>query len=414
MPLVPELLMEVAMAIAVGGLIGMEREHTEEEKYAGVRTLSLLAGAGPGVVALSTRAETPVFVSIYLALAAVLALAIAAVRYDIEGEDLGFTTSTAVFVVAVLAAMIGYDLYSEATALAILVTLLLAQKKTLHSYIDRLKKEEISRALQLGALSFILLPILPSTPGPLGIVPRQVLLLAIFVLSIQFLAYISLRQLETAGIYLTGVLGGAASSFATTGVMARMAGDRQQLFNPISSATNLAAVSMIARNVAIATLVLLPATQSFSPLFPMYAATAGMAAPLMLAAYLLKHESESVDLEIESPFSLKTGAKFALIFVAVSAVSTLGEQSAGTLGIYATAFTGGLVSSTAVATSAATSFGSGSITGTVAAGMIMLSIAGSILSKIALVELVNQELRENISLPMIISIASGLAVFLAL
>jgi len=47
---VPPLLVQVVVAIATGGLIGLERERLPERKYAGLRTLALLCGAGPIVV----------------------------------------------------------------------------------------------------------------------------------------------------------------------------------------------------------------------------------------------------------------------------------------------------------------------------------------------------------------------------
>ncbi|MFB6242017.1 MAG: MgtC/SapB family protein [Candidatus Nanosalina sp.] len=413
---VPELLMEVVTATAIGGLIGLEREHAEQKKYAGIRTLSLLGGIAPGVVAASEHASTAAFVAVYLALAAAISVGVAVVRFHVEGEDMGFTTSAAVFVVAVLGLLVGYNLYSEATSIAILVTLLLAEKRTLHSYVDKLKKEEISRALQLGALAFVLLPVLPSTAvGPFSaIVPQQVLLLAIFVLSIEFLSYISLRQLQTAGIYLTGALGGGASSFATTGVMARMARERPEILKPASAAVNLATLTMVARNIGIATLIFLPVVKN-SPLqlSQLYFPVIGLSIPLLAASYLSRaEESEGFDMEIDSPFSLRSGAKFALVFVAVSITSVAAEELLGVAGVYLTAFTGGLVSSAAVVTSAATSFTSGSIGMGVASAMILLSIAGSIVSKMLLVEIANQEMRSRVSIPMLFAITAGIIVFL--
>ncbi|MFC7058333.1 MgtC/SapB family protein [Halovenus salina] len=50
---VPDLLVHVAIAIAIGGLIGLERERLD--KFAGVRTLALLSGTAPAVVELAER-----------------------------------------------------------------------------------------------------------------------------------------------------------------------------------------------------------------------------------------------------------------------------------------------------------------------------------------------------------------------
>ncbi len=414
---VPELLMEALMAIAMGGLIGLERENTPDKKYAGVRTLSLLAGVAPGVVAISGKAGTPLFVAIYLAMVSAIALGVVLVRMYQEGEHIGFTTSVAVFVAAVLGIMIGYDLYQEATALAIISVLLLAEKRTFNRYIDRMGSKDISQALQLAAIAFILLPILPShAVTPFNIVPRNVMLLVVFVLALEFLAYISIRQLSgSSGIYLTGLLGGVASSFATTGVMSRIAGENPDLKNSVSSSLLLTNSSMIIRNVAIATAIFLPflATNP-SIIRQLYVPATGMVLPLMGIAYLLKQQTENIDLEIESPFSLKSGIKFATIFLAVAVASETLKQTLGSAGLYITALAGGMVSSAAVATSAASSFTSGGLGIDVTLGMVLLSIVGSTGSKIVLIEVTNSDLRHNVSLPIAFSGLFGVGLFFLL
>ncbi|MFB6190709.1 MAG: MgtC/SapB family protein [Candidatus Nanohaloarchaea archaeon] len=415
--LVPELLTEILMSIGAGGLIGLERENAPERKYAGIRTLSLLGGAGPGVVLLSEKAGSAIFVAIYLALVSAISLGIVLIRLRAQGEDIGFTTSVAVFVVAVLGTLIGYDMYFEATSLAILTALILAEKKALHGYIDKLSDRDISSALQLSAVAFILLPILPATAvDPLGaIVPRDIVLLAVFVMAIEFASYVLMRQLGGSGIYLTGLLGGGASSFATTGVLARI-GLKEELGNPASAAVMLSATSMLARNIGIAAVIMLPQMAATGGLYALFASGMAMGVVLLAAAFLLKKEASTreIGIEIESPFSLKSGVKFATIFTAVSAASALGQDFAGATGSYLTALVGGMASSSAVAASAATSYGAGAISVEVATGMVIVSIAGSLLSKIGLVELINHDIATRTALPLISACAAGITIFLAI
>lgn len=415
---VPELLMEIVMAMAMGGLIGIEREHTPEKKYAGLRTLALLAGVAPGVVAASEQAGTPVFVAVYFLLAVSIALGILLVRLYVEGENLGFTTSVAVFVSAVLGVLIGYGLYSEATSLAILSALLLAEKDTLHGYVDKLRDEEIASALQLGALAFILLPILPATAvDPFNaLVPRDIMLLGVFVLLIEFASYISLRQLDgSSGIYLTGLLGGGASSFATTGVMARLGKRSKELVEPASSGALLATFSMLVRDISIATVIILPVIgYHFSVLYPVYLPMIGMVSIIGLAAWLFRGESaEDFEMTIDSPFSITSGIKFASIFALASVASVLGQEFLGSFGVYATAFIGGVASSAAVVSSAATSYSTGAMGLQLSTGMILSAIAGSIVAKVALVEVVNREMRYKVSAPLLLASFIGAAVFVA-
>lgn len=411
---IPELLLEALMAIAVGGLVGLERENTPEKKYAGVRTLSLLGGAAPGVVLLSQKLGNAIFVAIYLGLVSAISLGIVVVRLRTQGEDIGFTTSVAVFIVAVLGTLIGYDMYFEGTSLAILTALILAEKKTLHGYIDKLSDQDISSALQLSTVAFILLPILPATAvDPLGaIVPRDIVLLAVFVMGIEFASYILMRQIGGSGIYLTGALGGVASSFATTGVLSRLS-QKEDFRGPAASAILLSAASMLVRNLGIAGTVMLPSIGNLGQLSGLLVSGATMVLVLGTGAFLLgKGNRTELGMEIDSPFSLRSGIKFAAIFAAVAVASTLGQEVAGSTGSYVAALLGGMASSSAVAASAATSFGSGAINLEVGTGMVVVSIIGSLLSKIGLIQAINSDITVRTAIPLIVASAVGLTAFL--
>jgi uncharacterized membrane protein (DUF4010 family) len=407
----PEVVIEVALAIAIGGLIGLEREHTDKKKYAGIRTLALLAGVAPGMVLISEKTGTSIFTGLYMLLAATFSVGVVYVRMKLDGENIGFTTSVAVFATAVIGLLIGYNLYQEAAMLGLLTAVILAEKNTLHSYIDKLEDQEVSKAFQLGAISFILLPILPAAAiDPLGaIVPREIVLLAVFVMTIEFISYITLRQLSgSSGIYLTGLIGGGASSFATTGVLAKI-GQNEKFEHPAASGILLCTVTMMFRNLGIAA-VLLFSQGSANPLnfIWLFAPVLAMTVPLLgFALWLKQGDVEVAEMPMDSPFSLKSGAKFATIFILVSASSALGNEFIGSTATYLTAFGGGLVSSSAVATSAATSFLADSVTGYTAALMIILSILGSMLSKILLVEIENEKMRLLIAGPMVLSAMFG-------
>lgn len=414
---VPQLVMEVFLAMAMGGLIGLEREHTPERKYAGLRTLTLLAGVGPAVVAVSEQSGGPLVLGIYLGLAAAISLGILQIRLYIEGENLGFTTSVAVFISAVLGTLVGYGMYSQATALAVLSALVLEEKETLHGYVDQLRDEEIRSALQLGALGFILLPILPATAiDPYNaLVPREIMMLGIFVLLIEFISYISLRQMSgSSGIYVTGILGGVASSFATTGVMASLA-SRTGNTDAASSGALISTSAMLVRDLGITLILVLPAvgyaagklSAIYIPLMAMIAVTG------ISAFFLYGSREEDVEMSIGSPFSIKSGLKFATVFAVASLASTAGPSFLGSTGAYATAFLGGLASSAAVVSSAATSYVSGSAGFTTASGMILSAIAGSMVAKIALIEVANRKLRRQVSLPLVLASIAGAVAYVA-
>ncbi|ELY50990.1 MgtC/SapB family protein [Natronolimnohabitans innermongolicus] len=410
---IPELLAQVLVAIATGGLIGLERERQPTRKFAGLRTLALLCGAGPLVVFVGQQEGQPAAVAIYLALAAALAVAVATVRYATSEaeEELGFTTSVTVFLVALLGILVGYGRYFESTSIAIVLVVILAEKERLHGYVKGITDEELRDSLTLGALVFILYPIVPAEPvDPYGVLSLQeVLLFGIFVLLIEFTAYVSMRNLGgSRGLAVTGTLAGGANSFATAGVLARFASQSREALDPTSAALLLATVSMIVRNAGIAVVL---ATALFWALWQPVAAMAVLAVGVAAVLWHRGDVAAELDLELESPLSLRSALQFATAYAAILVASVGAQAWIGDLGLYATAFAGGLVSSAAVAVSAATVFNDGGVGVEQAAGMVVLGIVASLTAKIILVELLTDRMRWRAAAPMAAIGVVGVLVF---
>ena len=413
---VPTLLVQVVVAIATGGLIGLERERLPARKYAGLRTLALLCGAGPVVVYVGqldgSSAILGLFLGIYLSLAAAVALSVVLIRFSLEEADIGFTTSVTVFLVGLLGVLIGYERYFESTSILIIAVLVLAERDRLHRYVDSLSDQELLDTLKLGALVFILYPILPSEPiDPYdAVVLQDVLLFVIFVLLIQFAAYLSMAQLGgSRGLAVTGLLAGGANSFAAAGVLARLAKQSREAVTAASFALLLATLTMILRNVGIAVALAYPILWAVS------APAAVMVAVTLTAAGLVWWNGETheeFDIDLDSPFSFRATAKFSVAYIAILLVSVGGEEVAGDIGLYATAFAGGLISSAAVSVTAATVLSNGGVGAQAAAGMVLLGIAASLTSKIVLVEWVNDEMRSRAAAPMVLIGLAGLGTFL--
>ena len=413
---VPTLLVQVVVAIATGGLIGLERERLPARKYAGLRTLALLCGAGPVVVYVGqldgSSAILGLFLGIYLSLAAAVALSVVLIRFSLEEADIGFTTSVTVFLVGLLGVLIGYERYFESTSIVIIAVLVLAERDRLHRYVDSLSDQELLDTLKLGALVFILYPILPSEPiDPYdAVVLQDVLLFVIFVLLIQFAAYLSMAQLGgSRGLAVTGLLAGGANSFAAAGVLARLAKQSREAVTAASFALLLATLTMILRNVGIAVALAYPILWTVS------APAAVMVAVTLTAAGLVWWNGETheeFDIDLDSPFSFRAAAKFSVAYIAILLVSVGGEEVAGDIGLYATAFAGGLISSAAVSVTAATVLSNGGVGAQAAAGMVLLGIAASLTSKIVLVEWINDEMRSRAAVPMVLIGLAGLGTFL--
>ena len=411
---VPPLLAQVSVAVAIGALVGLERERKPSRKFAGLRTLALLCGAGPVAVFVGGAAPQSgvmaVVLGLYLGLAVAIALAVAAVRFRLHGPEFGFTTSVTVVLVALLGALVGFEFFIEAAAIAIVTTVVLAERDRLHRSVCELSDEELRDSLKLGALVFVLYPVLPAEAiDPYGVVVlREVLLFVIFVLLIQFTAYVLMRTVGgSTGLAVTGLLAGGANSFAAAGVLANVANRSRAALDAASFALLLATMSMILRNVGIAVALngeMLPLL--LRPTAVMLSVTVGAAA----LVFALGDTGREFDIDMDSPFSFAAAAKFSAAYVAILLVSVGAEATVGDAGLYAAALAGGLVSSAAVSVTAATVLAEGTVSAEAAVGMVVVGIVASLAAKIALVEATNRAMRSRASLPMGVIALAGVTV----
>ena len=403
---------KVLIALAMGGPVGLERERREPRKYAGLRTMAILCAAGPLVVYIAGLAVGSAIIVIYLGFAGAIALLVANIRFALPEAEVGLTTSVTVFVVALLGLLVGYGRLREATTIAIVHVVILTEKERLHAYVEGLSEQELRDSLAIGALVFILYPIVPTAPvDPWGVlVLRDVLLFTIFVLSVQFLSYVLMRQYGgSRGIVLTGMLGGGSNSFATAGVLGRLASQSRETVDPVAAALLLATAAMVVRNVGIAIILAVGLFPSlWQPAVVMLTLLVGV------AAFVWRHGDldDTIEFDLDSPLSIPSAVQFSVAYAAILMSAVLLEPMFGHLGLYATAFAGGLISSAAVAVTAATVFTDGTVPPDQAAGMVILGIAASFTTKIVLVEFLSPQLRRQAVIPLALIGTAGVWVFL--
>lgn len=131
----------------------------------------------------------------------------------------------------------------------VLVALLLAGKSRLHRFVrTALTEQELHDGLQLAAAAAIVLPLLPDrTVDPWDVLnPRKLWLLAVIVMGINAVGHVALRTLGTrAGLLMTGLVGGFASSTATTAALGGVARRAPALATACASAALLSNVSTV-------------------------------------------------------------------------------------------------------------------------------------------------------------------------
>ena len=182
-----ELLLKIAISIALGAIIGIEREKRMRETFAGFRTFMLACLLGVISSYLSQILSISI-VAIVLFFVGVLA-SINFYRKVIYRRGKGITTEIAF----ILTFLIGVILYHESypfilsTALAFSLTLVLVLKESLHEFAHKVTTIEIEDFVTFGLVAFVIYPILPEFPiDPFGILNLKFIwkaIVAIFGLS---------------------------------------------------------------------------------------------------------------------------------------------------------------------------------------------------------------------------------------
>ena len=371
-------LQQIFLSIAVGALIGVEREHTKHQRIAGVRTIALISLLGTLSVMVSNLSDNLAYVP-YLCLLAVIGYTFLLYYFRAKKlEALGMTTVLTLPLAFILGIFIGFNLYIEAITGAILATILLLSRDYSHLFVKKLTDEEIADALQFGILCFIVYPLLPMAAvaiyGSFSINLQSFLLTVIIVSLISFLSFIMLRFWGHRALPLTGFLGGLINSVATVGSLASKSKEIPSPLYLTSLAT--ASSAMLLRNLL---LVLLFSPQMFSLVaIPIIAMVL-----VFLVQGFLNTSSKGVKTELlfEQPFSVSAGLKFgAILFGVMLLVYAVSQLSPRSIGI--AAFIGGLVSSASVVASVSSNQVVWGISNSGGAYLIMIGCFASLLAKV--------------------------------
>jgi len=241
-----------------------------------------------------------------------------------------------------------------AIALAVLTSLLLALKGRLHGVIRRMSTEDLRVTLQFALVAAVILPLLPDRAiDPLGLLnPFQVWLMVVLVSGIGFSGHVLMKVLgPSRGISLTGILGGLASSTATTISFSSASRENPAMSAYYARAVVLASSMMIPRVLLLVLVIYPPLLRVVSiPLAAMLVSGLGITFFLQR-----KNTTSANDLEhpvkLPHPLKLSTAIKFGLIVAVVLIVLEFAQEAFGSVGVYFASATAGLVDMNAIALS---------------------------------------------------------------
>jgi uncharacterized membrane protein (DUF4010 family) len=386
-----ELFQRLAVALAVGLVIGIERgwkqrEEAEGERAAGLRTHALagLLGGVWGAIALSLGDSGGLALGLAFA---VFAGAIAFFRLREMQHDNTFGATTIVASMMAFAlgayAVIGDKVVAAAAAVA--SAMLLALKAALHAWLRRLTWEELRSGLVLLAMTVILLPILPNREvDPLrSLNPFEIWLMTVTLAAVSFAGYAAVRMFGAErGVLITGLAGGLVSSTAVTVTLAKLVKGETLRAGLLAPAILLSNVVMMARVLVVAAIFNAALLEHLAPPLVLAAAVVGLVSYLGLRSQSTPGDVGSV-LQLKNPFELVEVLRFGALLAAVMVLGKVISSWAGPQGLIALAAASGLADVDAI-TLLMARLAWGELAPQVAALAILLAVAVNTFTKAAL------------------------------
>ena len=332
-----DLIQGVLIALALGFLIGLEREYAKrvidkEEQFAGVRTHTLIGLFGFLCAYLATHYGHWLFI---IAGAGLITLVIASYVVSAKTGNYGITTELSAILTFVIGAIVFQGEVLLAVITTVILTSLLSLKLKLHTFITTLTAQEIRAFIQFVIISAVVLPFLPTEPfGPNGVWNlHEIWTMVILVTGISLAGYLLAKIIGTQkGTILAGVVGGLVSSTAVTLSMARRSRESTTT-SPI-----IAAVGIIGATATLYPRILLEAwvvnralaLQMAIPIAAITAAAFGIA----YWVHRNNKEASAAPVPLTNPLNFSVAIQFGLIYMAVQWLMDLSAGSSSTAGLY--------------------------------------------------------------------------------
>lgn len=403
MPTTEELFLRFGVAIGIGFLIGLQREHAtvrlDRSIIAGERTTSLLSLGGAVAAMVADIYDSPGLLIAFLA----MTTTITALGYFTESwqrERIGMTSEVAILISMLLGVLCYHGELTLAAALGIATTVILSLKVQTDRFVKKLSRQELYAALQLAVISAIILPVLPNEPladPPFDVLnPFSIWLLVVFISAINFLGYVFARLVGEQGIELSGLFGGLVSSTAVTLGFSERSKLEPQLARSFGVAIMISWTVMYARMLVLVAVLHRPLLAStWLPL--LISASVGLA----YCAFLIfrKGSIEDADIQLSNPLDIKSAIRFALLFTLILLASRAAQVYFGDIGLLVSAVVSGLANVNAITLSVAELTRNGSLAIEIASQALLFAIAANLVSKGSIVMIGGDRQLRRIVLP---------------
>jgi uncharacterized membrane protein (DUF4010 family) len=417
-----EFILKLAISLAIGGLIGLEREqHREHELVvAGVRTYPLISMGGFLFAFIEMELGIP---SVLLGLGVFGAIAIVYIFIRHSMKLTGFTSPVAILITYVIGVLVGYGHFVEAVAVGVATTFLLLAKGRLHELALAVTRAEMMGALQFILVAGILYPLTltmdPVMVGGVNVLDiinlPSVILTVILVSLISFISFLAIHYIgSTKGLAFSGIMGGLVNSEAAAASLSSYVTKNPGLATHALAGILLANAGMLVRNIIISGIS--DTTLKVAMVLVVPAAVMGIVS-VLYATWSERADRKESDhkLAIESPFGMRPAIILGSLIAFTSAmVYFLAKNpwAEASWGIYLMALVG-FVSSGAVTFSVSALAFTGQISPLVAGEVATIACLISTLNKMIIIRSNSRELSDR-SWKIVFGVfIAGLAAFVA-
>ncbi len=402
----PELLKALLVSASLGALLGLERQwsgqrdNPKADTIAGARTFALWGALGTLCAWFAREHHAGFFLAGFVAMVVLVSLFL--FRRAQRDRDIGLTTGAVGLATYLLGGLVFYGEVKTAVVVAVSLVVLLASKDWLHRLSSKFSRQDVYQALQFAAVTGIVLPLVPDQPyGPYGAFnPFNIWLMVVLVSGLGFAGYVAVRIFgEDRGLAMTGLLGGLASSTATTLAMSRQSRVRPETGRLCALAVVLACTVMLVR-VAVLLGAVSPSLLTQTAPWLLLVAAPG----LVFAAWSWRHfhgrtGAGAAPAEVRNPLSLRVAIQFAILYALIVLIVRWAESGFGGAGLYTASFFSGLTDLDAISLSISQLQRDGHVgTDTAARAVLIAAGANSLLKAGMAVSLGSPAMRRPVAL----------------
>ncbi|EMP57414.1 hypothetical protein MSNKSG1_02308 [Marinobacter santoriniensis NKSG1] len=406
---------DLAVALLLGAIIGIERgwdarEQKSGQRIAGIRTFALVGLLG-GISAVLARDITEWAFPVLL----VCVVAIGIVAFNERLEHIRNFSITGLIGLVLTFCFGAIAVAADpvmATAGAVVTAIILDNKQEIHGWVYRLKAHELDAALKLLLITVVMLPLLPNAKmGPGGVLnPYEIWWMVVMIASISFVGYFAIRVAGTRkGILFTSLFAGLSSSTALTLHFARQSARTPELSPQFATGILIACGTMFPRILVYCFVInrdLLPML-----IWPVATMTLLLYGP---ALYIWRTNAGALQVSQptlnQNPLDLTSALLFGGLLTAILLLGEFLQSWLGDAGIYMLAASSGVADIDAITLSLTRLSNNSLSMETAVIGIVIAASVNNLVKSGMAWGIGNRRTGMLVAVPMVISLAAGLAV----